>query len=116
MRLFNDAIGYYDNGHVATSADSARYKYLTGKKDGTKIRDILEYIKVNGPISKGTIISEVLKPTRPGIQLRGYWCTNMASMRDSGLLNYDEKTKTYELTSYSAKLVYTKEEYPALYL
>jgi len=114
MRLFDTPIGY--DGRVATSAKTARYRYLTGRKEGTKIRDILDYIKVNGPTSKTVIVNEVLKPTRPGIQLRGYWCTNMASMRNSGLLNYDEKTRTYELTEISAKLVYSKEEFPALFL
>ncbi len=97
-----------------SNTKTARYSHLTGKRKNTNLRLILDYIKMNGPTGKYDILTNALGKVGSKNSLRGYYCVYMRSMRDSGLLNY--YNKTYHLTTLSSILTYTKQEAPELFL
>ncbi len=85
---------------------------LTGERKNTKMRKIFEYIRDNGPVSKYEIVTKVLGCTGSRTDLRGHYSTNLLTMRRSGLLNLDWESRTYQLTTKSAKLVFDAKTYP----
>ncbi len=89
---------------------------LTGEKENTKLRAMLQYIKENGPTRKYDLLTKALDKTGTRKQLKGYYGVYMERLRTSGLLNYDYSTFEYSLTTTSAILVYSKDEAPALFL
>ena len=89
---------------------------LTATKPGTKIRKIMKHIKENGPTKKIDIVRIALEKTGTNKELRGYWCTNLASMRTSGLLNYDYDTRLYHLTEKGLRAISEPSELPSIFL
>ena len=87
--------GYY--GRLSSSGRSA-YSHMTGERKGTKLRAILKYVDENQGATKYEIITDVLGKTGTKRDLRGYYSTNFASMRGSGLLNLDFDTHIYTIT------------------
>ncbi len=114
VRQYNDPMGYTHSSRSVTLATKTdrKYGWFTGKREGTRIRSIMEYIKINGPTSKYDIVTKVLGYEGSRTTLRGHWCTNFATLRDCGLLNLDYNNNLYDITTKSAKLVYTSEEAP----
>ncbi len=88
----------------------------TGTRKNTKLRAILNYIKENGPVTKYEIVTKVLGKIGTRTELRGYYSTNMLSMRVSGMLNLDMKTRTYELTKTSARIVFDENKNPEYFV
>lgn len=110
----NNPEGYF--GRVATCKDNSTFSFFTGVRSNTKIRKIFKYILDNGQASKYDLVTNVLKKEGTRKTLKGYWCTNFAALRNSGLLNYDYETKKYNLTTKSLVLVADRKIVPEAFL
>ena len=89
---------------------------LTGTRPGTKIRKVMKHIKENGPSKKIDIVRNALGKTGTNNELRGYWCTNLASLRASRLIAYDYDTKLYHLTEKGLRAISDPQELPSIFL
>ncbi len=107
----------------------ARYNYRTGNADflkprpnkvghrkGTITNNMLIYIKENGPTSKYDLITIVGKHQGSRKALRGHWSVNFDKLRQAGVLSLNYDTFEYHLTLQGAKIVYSRDEAPELYL
>lgn len=88
--------GYYGR---LSSTNRSSYSHMTGERKNTKLRAILRYLDVTGGAKRYDVVIDVLGKTGSKRALRGYYSTNFASMRNSGLINLDYDTGLYTIAN-----------------